>query len=214
MRSRGIVLPDPRSGEQLTQPFFRQSTLTVARGLLGMRLVKTERGRRLSGIITETEAYIGQDDLGCHASRGGRTPRNAVMFGAPGYAYIYFTYGMHWLLNIVTERAGFPAAVLIRAMLPREGARTMLRRRRNRSPIADGPAKLCQALALDRRWNGYDLCRRDSRLFLERAGLLPEEDIRTGPRVGLNTVPEPWKSKPWRFSAAPTALTEVNRIII
>jgi DNA-3-methyladenine glycosylase len=76
--------------------------------LLGARLVKIERGRTLSGIIVEAEAYIGREDRGCHASRGGLTPRNAVMFGPPGRAYVYFTYGMHWMLNIVTEAEVFP----------------------------------------------------------------------------------------------------------
>jgi DNA-3-methyladenine glycosylase len=164
-----------------------------------MRLVKLERGRRLSGILVETEAYIGEDDLGCHASRGGRTPRNAVMFGPPGCAYIYFTYGMHWLLNIVTEREGFPAAVLLRAMAAEEGAETMSRRRRGRKPVAGGPAMLCQALGLDGRWNGTDLCAPESRLFLEYGPPVPESEILAGPRVGLNNVPEPWKGIPWRF---------------
>lgn len=164
-----------------------------------MRLVKVERGRRLAGIIIETEAYIGEDDLGCHASRGGRTPRNAVMFGPPGHAYIYFTYGMHWLLNIVTEREGFPAAVLIRALIPQEGVAAMRRRRAGREPLAGGPAMLCQALGLDDHWNGNDLCAPDSRIFVEAAPAIREEDILAGPRVGLNNVPEPWRSTPWRF---------------
>ncbi len=203
MRSRRTILPDPHSGEKLPRSFFRQSTLQVARDLLGMRLVKLERGRRLSGVITETEAYVGQDDLGCHASRGGRTERNAVMFGPPGHTYVYFTYGMHWLSNIVTEAEGFPAAVLIRAMIPQEGKKTMLRRRKGHRPIAGGPAMLCQALALDNRWNNSDLCADQPRLFLERFVQFPETCVTASPRVGLLTVPEPWKSIPWRFRISP-----------
>jgi DNA-3-methyladenine glycosylase len=205
MRSPRIPLPDPRPGERLPPSFFQQSTLRIARALLGKRLVKVDRGRRLSGVIVETEAYIGREDLGCHASRGGLTPRTAVMFGPPGRAYVYFTYGMHWLLNIVTEAEGFPAAVLIRAMIPLEGKDAMLRRRKGRQPVAGGPAMLCQALALDGRWNGIDLNGVSARLFLEDAVSIPAACVTTGPRIGLNAVPEPWKSKPWRFRADPAA---------
>ena len=198
---------------RIPRSFFRQPTLQAARSLLGARLVKTERGRRLSGIIIETEAYIGRDDLGCHASRGGRTPRNAVMFGPPGYAYVYFTYGMHWMLNLVTEAEDFPAAVLVRAMIPAQGRGAMQRRRGGREPLAGGPAMLCQALRINSRWNGYDLCEKKSQLFLERAFALPDEGVTTGPRVGLYTVPEPWKSIPWRFRADPDAVSALERIL-
>lgn len=186
---------------RLPRRFFDRPTLTVARALIGQRLVKLETGgRRLSGRIIEAEAYIGVEDLGCHA-RAGRTRRNESMWGAPGRAYVYFTYGMHWMLNLVTEAEGYPAAVLIRALDAEEGAVSM-RRRRGAVPeslLSDGPAKLCQALALDRRWDGYDLCRPGARLFIERVGDIPASRITTGPRVGLDRVPEPWKGKPWRF---------------
>ncbi len=167
----------------------------------------------LSGIIIETEAYIGRDDLGCHASRGGLTPRNAAMFGPPGRAYVYFTYGMHWMLNIVAEAEGFPAAVLVRAMIPAEGRETMRRRRGGREPIALGPAMLCQALRLDSRWNGHDLCENKSQLYLERAFRIPDEGVTIGPRVGLYTVPEPWKSIPWRFRANPEFVQKLEQIL-
>jgi DNA-3-methyladenine glycosylase len=196
---------------RIPRTFFRRFTPAAARALLGTRLVKIERGRRLSGIIVEAEAYVGRDDLGCHASRGGRTPRNSVMFGEPGHAYVYFTYGMHWMLNIVTEAAGFPAAVLVRAIIPAEGRETMLRRRGGRRPVAGGPAMLCQALSIDNRWNEYDLCEEKSLLFLERAFAIPEKGVTTGPRVGLYTVPEPWKSIPWRFRAGPEALVALEQ---
>jgi DNA-3-methyladenine glycosylase len=198
---------------RIPRSFFSQPTLSVARRLLGARLVKIERGRTLSGIIVETEAYIGRDDLGCHASRGGLTPRNAVMFGPPGRACVYFTYGMHWMLNIVTEAEGFPAAVLVRAMIPAEGRETMQRRRRGREPIALGPAMLCQALQLDSRWNGHDLCEKNSQLFLERAFRIQEDGVTIGPRVGLYTVPEPWKSISWRFRADPDAVQAMERFL-
>lgn len=170
-------------------------------------------GIRLAGLVIEAEAYIGQEDQGCHA-RVGRTQRNEVMWGPPGHAYVYFTYGMHWMLNLVTEAEGVPAAILLRGILPSEGLAQMRRRRsvrhraRSGSPLADlelvdGPAKLCQALGLDGRWNGYDLCSPKSQLFVERRPALKQ--VRTGPRIGLDSVPEPWKSIPWRFQA-PTEL--------
>jgi DNA-3-methyladenine glycosylase len=198
---------------RIPRSFFSQSTLSVARRLLGARLVKIEGGRRLSGIIIETEAYIGRDDLGCHASRGGRTARNAVMFGPPGRAYVYFTYGMHWMLNLVTEAEDFPAAVLVRAMIPSEGREAMLRRRKGRTAIAGGPAMLCQALRLNGRWNGYDLCGKGARLYFERAFRIPEDHVTIGPRVGLYTVPEPWNSIPWRFRADPDAVHTLERFL-
>ncbi|MBN2083816.1 MAG: DNA-3-methyladenine glycosylase [Anaerolineales bacterium] len=193
--------------------FFRRPTLEAARALLGARLVKLERGRRLSGIIIETEAYIGRNDLGCHASRGGRTRRNTVMFGPPGHAYVYFTYGMHWMLNLVTEAEDFPAAVLVRAMIPAEGRAVMGRRRGGRNPVAGGPAMVSQAIQIDSRFNGHDLCENKSQLFLERAFSLPEEGVTTGPRVGLYTVPEPWKSIPWRFRAGPELVEALEQAL-
>jgi DNA-3-methyladenine glycosylase len=189
----------------LPRGFFARPTLEVARGLLGQRLVRVDRGRRVGGRIVETEAYIGQEDMGCHAHVG-RTARNEVMWGPPGHAYVYFTYGMHWLLNVVTEDEGRPAAVLLRGLLPLEGLPAM-RRRRGGAPeghLADGPAKLCQALAVDRGFNGHDLCAGQSRLFLERGRMPAHVVVTVGPRVGLNTVPEPWKSKPWRFRLVAT----------
>jgi DNA-3-methyladenine glycosylase len=148
------------------------------------------------GIITEAEAYIGEEDMGCHA-KSGKTKRNAIMYGPPGHAYVYFTYGNHWMLNAVTEREGFPAAVLIRAIQPIEGMEIMLQRRSGRDTF--GPGKLAQALSIDGALNSADLCTQDSGLWIEAGAPFPEENVITGPRVGLFTVPEPWKSIPWRF---------------
>ncbi len=190
-------MPDP---EQLERPFFSRSTLQVARELLGMRLVRQERDVRLVGVISEVEAYRGEEDQGCHA-RAGRTPRTRVMYGSPGHAYVYFTYGMHWMLNFVTEAEGYPAAVLIRAILPVEGL-DVIAARRDGQPFAhwtDGPAKLCQALGIDRRHNGLDLCAPQSEIFVQVGESIPDSAVTIGPRVGLNNVPEPWKSIAWRF---------------
>jgi DNA-3-methyladenine glycosylase len=184
----------------LPRNFFARPTLQVARELLGARLVHLDNGQRLAGWITEAEAYIGEADLGCHA-RAGRTPRTQVMYGPPGHAYVYFTYGMHWCLNFVTEAEGFPAAVLVRAIQPCEGIE-VIAARRSPQPTAhwtDGPGKLCQALGIDRRHNGLDLCSPDSELFVEFGLPIHSENVTIGPRVGLTNVPEPWRSMPWRF---------------
>jgi len=186
---------------RLARRFFARPSLQVARELLGQRLVHEFEGVRLAGLITETEAYIGQTDLACHA-RFGLTPRSRVMFGPPGHAYVYFTYGMHWMLNIVTEPEGSPAAVLIRAIVPEDGLPVMQARRGPQVPLArltDGPGKLAQALGIDKALNGADLCAPDAVLYIERARAVPETQVQTGPRIGLNQTPEPWKSIPWRL---------------
>jgi DNA-3-methyladenine glycosylase len=184
---------------RLPRHFFAHPTLTVARALLGQRLVCAATGARVAGLICETEAYIGRDDLACHA-RKGHTARNASMFGPPGHAYVYFIYGAHWMLNCVTEAEGFPAAVLIRAVIPVEGLDLMQQRRKQTSgALANGPAKLTQAFGLDRRWDGHDLCARAATLFIEAAPPVPAARVSTGPRVGLGQTPEPWLSKKWNF---------------
>ena len=183
-------------GKILSPDFFAQPTLLVARFLIGMHLVRFLNGIRLSGIITETEAYIGETDLACHA-RSGRTQRNSVMYGPPGFAYVYFTYGKHWMLNAITEREGFPAAVLLRAIKPIEGIKIINNKREGRD--TEGPAKLTQALEIDNRFNGINLCEIDSELWIEQGDIVPDENVTISPRVGLYSVPEPWKSKPWRY---------------
>jgi len=188
---------------RLSREFFSQDTLTVARGLLGKRLVRRLNNQRLAGRIVEAEAYIGEEDKGCHASVG-RTARNDVMYGHPGHAYVYFTYGMHWMFNVVTEAEGFPAAVLIRALEPLEGIAAMERNRKGRNgfELCSGPAKLTQALNITHALNGADLClRRGAEVWIEDAPPIPDDKIAIGPRIGLNNTPEPWKSMPWRFYA-------------
>jgi DNA-3-methyladenine glycosylase len=180
----------------LPREFYNRPTLTVARELLGARLVRVLNGVKLVGLITETEAYIGEKDLGCHA-KAGRTPRTQVMYGAPGHAYVYFTYGNHWMLNAVTEREGFPAAVLIRAIQPVEGVEVMQTRRGGRDTF--GPGKLCQAMGIGKGENGVDLTEPGSGLWIEAGVSVPDSLVTKSARVGLNSVPEPWKSKPWRF---------------
>jgi DNA-3-methyladenine glycosylase len=191
---------------RLTRDFFGQPTLRVARQLLGCVLVHQQkingRTRRVSGLIVETEAYCGEQDLGCHA-KAGRTPRTSVMYGPPGHAYVYFTYGNHWLFNCIARAEGQPHAVLIRAIQPLEGL-DLIARRRSGQPEprwTDGPGKLTQALGIDGRHNGADLASATAIIFIEAGQPVPSRLVRTGPRIGLYTVPEPWKSKPWRFLA-------------
>ncbi len=189
----------------LPRKFYNRSTLTVARELIGARLVRILDGQKLVGIITETEAYIGETDLACHA-KAGRTPRTAVMYEEPGHAYVYFTYGNHWMLNVVTERKGFPAAVLIRAIQPIEEVEIMLERRHGRDTL--GPGKICQALGITKSENGVDLTKRTGGLWIEAGIKVPNSRVTKGPRVGLNNTPEPWLSKPWRFRTTDFAKKE------
>lgn len=193
---------DLDGASRIPRGFFARSTLTVARDLIGKLLIKSEAAGPVGGIIRETEAYIGEEDLACHA-KAGRTARTAVMYGEPGHAYVYFNYGMHWLFNIVTEPAGQPAAVLIRAIEPVFGLERIRMRRSGRAPRewTNGPAKLCQALRIDRAQNGLDLCAAESLLYLARPAQEKVIRVTQTPRVGLNNVPEPWKSIHWRFLA-------------
>lgn len=192
---------------RLGAPFFARPAQEVAPDLLGKRLVRhLANGRFLSGLIVETEAYgdVGGQDMACHGDRannGRPTPRTAVMFGPAGVAYVYFTYGMHWLFNIVTGQPGQAGAVLIRALEPLDGLDEMQRRRNGRShqQLTNGPAKLAQAFAIDQTLNGANLCAPDGVIWLEDAPLAAPESICSGPRIGLGKTPEPWLSIPWRF---------------
>ena len=137
----------------LARDFYDRDTVTVARDLLGKRLVRIEDGVVMSGVICETEAYGHADDPASHAHRR-RTERNSAMFGQTGRAYVYFTYGMHHCFNVVARAPGVAAgAVLIRAILPCQGMDSMIRNRGRDQNIADGPAKLAQALGITlNRW--------------------------------------------------------------
>lgn len=180
----------------LPRKFYERSTLTVARELLGAKLIHISNGKKLVGAIVETEAYIGEDDLACHA-KAGRTKRTDPMYGEAGHAYIYFTYGNHWMLNAVTERENYPAAVLIRAIAPLEGVDLMMERRHGRDTF--GPGKLTQALGITLSQNYADLTEPTSPLRIEAGIQISDKIVTIGARVGLNKTPEPWLSKPWRF---------------
>jgi DNA-3-methyladenine glycosylase len=153
---------------------------------LGHVLVSEVGGRKTAGRIVETEAYLGRDDPASHGYQARRTRRNASLFERPGTAYVYFTYGMHWCLNAVTEREGVPAAVLIRALEPLDGLPTMRRRRHGRADreLCSGPAKLCQALGVTGREDGLPLTR--GRLRIVRQGSRHRYAIIVTPRIGIS----------------------------
>ncbi|NJL58997.1 MAG: DNA-3-methyladenine glycosylase [Desulfobacteraceae bacterium] len=165
---------------------------------MGKLLVRELDGHILSGIIIETEAYIGTDDTACHASKG-RTPRNSVMFGMAGIAYIYFVYGMHYMLNVVTEAENHPCAVLIRAIHPIEGQEMMKKFRNNTiKHLTDRPAKLTRAMAIDKFFNGWDMTQGHT-LRIEEFRSFPDSEICTGPRIGIQYAAPKDKAALWRF---------------
>jgi DNA-3-methyladenine glycosylase len=180
--------------------FFARPTLAVARNLLGQRLVRLLDGRRVSGRIVETEAYIGHDDSANHASKG-RTRRTEAMFGPPGRTYIYLIYGTHHMLNLVTEAPDFPAAVLIRALEPVEGLEVMQTNRpglTNEVNLTNGPGKLCRALAIDKTFHNWDVSL-GQELWLEQDSSVPDSMIVTGPRIGVSYARPEDRAAPWRL---------------
>jgi DNA-3-methyladenine glycosylase len=182
----------------LPEGFYDRGTLIVARELLGTKLVRDVGSARISGMIVETEAYVGRQDTASHASKG-KTPRNEVMFGPPGRAYVYFVYGMHYMLNVVTENAGRPGAVLIRAVEPLDGVDIMRARRKADGPnLTNGPAKLCQAFDIDKRWNGLNLTSGKT-MWLEEYRSFCEERIQRGPRIGIDYADAKHREAHWRF---------------
>jgi len=188
---------------RLSRDFYARPTLVVARALLGQRLVRVigvdeSQGQHLVGQIVEVEAYTGADDAASHAYRG-RTARNDPMFGPPGHAYVYFIYGMHWMFNVVAHPHDPPGAVLVRALLPKEGREIMRAHRDGRSDelLTSGPARLAQALAINGDLSGIDLCRSE-RLFIERGTSVADERVARGPRVGVTGDAEA-KTRPWRL---------------
>lgn len=188
-------------GEALRRTFYVRDVLEVARDLLGMTLVRETRDgdgrtRRLAGRIVEVEAYDGEDDLACHASRG-RTKRTEPMFGEAGHAYVYFVYGMHCCLNVVTGPVGYPAAVLIRAVEPLEGSETMERGRARPERIGSGPGRLTRAFRIGLSLNRADLCV-PGPFYIERGRPVPGRLVVRGPRVGVEYAGL-WSRKPWRF---------------
>jgi DNA-3-methyladenine glycosylase len=179
--------------KKLSRAFYNRPTLEVAVDLLGKIFVREKDGNRLGGRLVEVEAYIGEDDPGCHAFRG-MTPRNEIMYGDPGYLYVYFTYGNHYMLNIVTERKGFPAAVLLRGMEPLYGIEFMKNNRgvNKLSEIASGPGKMAMALGITTAQKGEDLTGEHIYLLEDKMEI---GEIWQSPRIGLSEG----RDKLWRF---------------
>jgi DNA-3-methyladenine glycosylase len=193
----------------LSRSFFDRPTLDVTADLIGKVLVHQTRAGVAAGMIVEVEAYIGEDDPACHAAPG-PTKRNEPLYGPPGVAYVYLNYGMHYLVNVVTEAKGAPAAVLIRALAPLDGIPLMMRRRlrqgsgaqgrANGKPIREaelcrGPGNLTKALGISLKENRLDLTA--SRLWIEDRGL-DAGSLNWGTRIGINVGTE----RPWRCWAA------------
>lgn len=198
-------------GRKLPRKFYlREDTVSVARDLLGkLIVVPDEKGRRVSGMIVETEAYLGTIDRAAHSYGGRRTPRNEVTYGRGGHAYVFFIYGMYYQLNVVCGRVDSPHVVLIRAVEPVEGVEIMRERRgfpsepgatastsKAHKNLTSGPGKLCIALAIDRSLNGEDLL--GDKIWLEEYRSLSADEIDVGKRIGIDYAGED-AEKPWRF---------------
>ena len=185
---------------RLPRDFYtRSNVLEVARDLLGKKLVVPRRdGARVAGIIVETEAYRGPEDRASHAYNGRRTNRTETMYGIGGTAYVYFIYGMYHQFNVVTNVAGVPHAILVRAVEPSEGLDIMRRRRKGRSEreLTSGPGRLCLAMGIDRKFDQADLL--GERVWIEAGVSISPRQIARGPRVGIDYA-EAWVMKPWRF---------------
>ncbi|MDO8586458.1 MAG: DNA-3-methyladenine glycosylase [Armatimonadota bacterium] len=191
-KSHAISCPDISGLKPLPRDFYLQDTIEAAKALVGKLLVHCSPEGIISGRIVETEAYL-RDDPACHASRG-MTQRNRVMFGPPGHAYVYFTYGMHFCMNAVTQPEGIAEAVLIRALQPLEGMELMRRNRKGARDrdLCSGPGKLTQALGIIRGHNGVDLT--DSCLIIADDGEKQGELVQAT-RIGIKEAAD----KPWRF---------------
>lgn len=183
----------------LNREFYQRDTITVAKSLLGQIVVCREGGGggiETSGMIVETEAYMGRIDPAAHSYRG-KSERTAVMFGEKGFAYVYMIYGMYYCMNVTSGPENEPEAILIRALEPISGISTMEERRKKQKDLCNGPGKLCMAMNIDKRHNGIDLTKPDL-LFIERGRDIPE--ITASKRINIDYAGEA-KDYLWRFTA-------------
>ncbi|KPU45436.1 putative 3-methyladenine DNA glycosylase [Oxobacter pfennigii] len=186
--------------------FYMQDTLTVARMLLGKYLVRNTGNNLIIGRIVETEGYMGPDDKAAHSYNLRRTERNEIMYGLPGFAYVYFIYGMYYCMNVVTQDIGTPQAVLIRALEPVGGLQQMSHNRygkdydtlskMQKKNLANGPGKLCIALNINRSDNGEDLL--SDKLYIAYDDIEPQFTIESSPRINIGYAEEAI-DYPWRF---------------
>mgnify|MGYP001382743830 CR=1 FL=1 len=170
----------------LPNEFYERNTKTVAQELLGKKLVRVYKGKRIAGIITEVEAYLGAGDRACHSYNFRRTKRTETLYLAGGHSYIYFIYGMYNCFNVVTQKREVPEAVLVRALEPVEGIDLMrkLRKTDDLKNLTTGPGKLAQALHLTKELNAYSL--RSGELFLEDGIQIPKSKIVKTTRIGVD----------------------------
>ncbi len=185
----------------LQRPFYERDTITVAKDLLGKILVHESSQGTTTGRIVETEAYRGPEDQAAHSSGGRRTPRNEIMFGQKGHAYVYFIYGLYYCFNITAGNvAGKPEAVLLRALEPIDGKKIMAKRRGDVAKklinLTSGPSRLCMAMDISKAQNKIDIT--SPPLYIREAPTIPKRDIVEATRVGVDYAGE-WKNKPWRF---------------
>lgn len=173
-------------GRILPRSFYDRDTEIVAREMLGAIIESSTTDGTASAMIVETEAYIGEHDLACHAAAG-RTKRTTLLYGPPGFAYVYFIYGVHWCFNSVTRAEGLPSAVLVRAVEPLSGE-SLMRERRGDKPgsidLTNGPGKLCEALGIDGTLNGVSLQRKP--LVIREGRAVTSDEIETTPRIGIS----------------------------
>jgi len=207
-------------GKILDKKFYNRNTLTVAKELLGKFIVRKIGDKKIVGKIVEVEAYNGPQDLASHASRG-KTERNAIMFGHPGFSYVYMIYGMYYCFNIVTEDRGFPAAVLVRAvemndayknLPPLSKGRTKVGLLKPQDPLlisplprgskekitTNGPGKFCRAFKIDKKLNGMDITKKKNLWVEDRGKKIKKADMVSAKRIGVDYAKE-YKNKLWRF---------------
>jgi DNA-3-methyladenine glycosylase len=191
--------------KKLSREFYNRDSIIVAKELLGKVLVHEIEGQKISARIVETEAYMGVVDKAAHSYNGKRTPRVEVMYGNPGYSYVFMIYGLHCCFNVVVNEKEIPQAILVRAVEPIHGMEWMAQKRfgktyeqltkSQRKSLTNGPGKLCGALSIDRNLNGLDLC--DDVVYIEE-GESKAFNIVTTKRVGIDYAEEA-KDFPWRF---------------
>ncbi|MBS3781910.1 MAG: DNA-3-methyladenine glycosylase [Candidatus Thermoplasmatota archaeon] len=182
--------------KKLERQFYRRDTEKVAEDLLGKHLVRISPEGKTVGKIVETEAYLGEEDPASHSYQGGKTERTRVMFGPPGYAYVYMIYGMYYCLNAVTGQEKEPEGVFVRALEPLEGLDLMKERRglKDKSELTNGPGKLCMAMDIDKQLNGADLC--GDKLYIARSERPENLDIKKARRINIDYA---GKAKEWKL---------------
>jgi DNA-3-methyladenine glycosylase len=207
-----------RSGYSLPRSFYSTGSISLAQRLIGQKLVRVlDDGTRLAGIIVETEAYLGIKDRAAHSFGGRRTPRNEAMYAQPGTAYVYFTYGMHFCMNVVCGEVDEPVAVLLRALEPVEGLEVMRANRSRRTrlhPLKDvdlcrGPGRLCEAMDIGRSLNGSDLVVGRA-LFIEGSRSRGRKDLVRTTRIGVDNARE-WALRPLRWYLRSSPFVSVRR---